>query len=167
MVQLIDESSRSAVPSPITDTAVLDQAVEDVLGLMLGVPVAVVNQSIEPSAEPLTLTAVIGLAGALSGAFTVLVDSRAAMQMTACLMGMEVSSLDDSVFDGLGEVTNMLAGAWKARIANLSAACLLSVPTVVTGTQYEVHKRTTAFHMTRSYRFDSHIFTVTIYGENP
>jgi len=66
-------------------------------------------------------------------------------------MGMKVDALDDSVYDGLGEVTNMLAGAWKARIPSLNSACLLSVPTVVTGTQYEFHKRNSSFGLTRSY----------------
>lgn len=167
MVHVIDESTQSTANS-LTDTSVLDQAVEDVLGLMLGVPVNVADEAVVASAvPPITLTAVIGLAGALSGAYTVLVTAPAAIKMTSCLMGMELDALDDSVYDGLGEITNMLSGAWKSRIPSLNAACLLSVPTVVTGTQYEVHKRSSAFRLTRSYRFDNHVFTVTIHGETP
>jgi chemotaxis protein CheX len=167
MVNLIDEAKQSVLISAITDTSILDQSVEEVLGLMLGVPVSITQESIDTDSESTTLTAVIGLAGALSGAYTVLAPSEAAIQMTACMMGMEVTSLDETTFDGLGEITNMLAGAWKSKIASLNAACLLSVPTVVTGTQYEVHKRTSAFRLTRSYRFDDNVFTVSIYGENP
>ncbi len=165
MVHVIDQPPQSAATS-LTDTAFLDHAVEDVLGLMLGVPVTVADEAVVASAvPPITLTAVIGLAGALSGAFTVLVTAPAAIKMTACLMGMDIDSLDDSVYDGLGEITNMLAGAWKSRIPSLNAACLLSVPTVVTGTQYEVHKRSSSFRLTRSYRFNEHVFTTTIHGE--
>jgi chemotaxis protein CheX len=134
---------------------------------MLGVPVSVAPSTSAADHETRTLTAVIGLAGALSGAYTVLVSAEAAMQMTACMAGMEVTTVDETVIDGLGEITNMLAGAWKSKISCLNAACLLSVPTVVTGTQYEVHKRTSAFRLTRSYRFNDHFFTVSIYGENP
>ena len=166
MVQLIEEPRQSALLSTITDTAILDQSVEEVLGLMLGVPVTVApNTSVEQ--ESRTLTAVIGLAGALSGAYTVLVSAEGAMQMTACMAGMDITIVDETVLDGLGEITNMLAGAWKSKIPSLHAACLLSVPTVVTGTQYEVHKRTSAFRLTRSYCFNNHYFTVSIYGENP
>ena len=167
MVQVIDEPKQSASLSALTDTAILDQSVEEVLGLMLGVPVSVALDTPVADHETRTLTAVIGLAGALSGAYTVLVNAEAAMQMTACMAGMEVTTVDETVLDGLGEITNMLAGAWKSRISWLHAACLLSVPTVVTGTQYEVHKRTSAFRLTRSYRFNDHYFTVSIYGENP
>ena len=154
MVQLTDEPKQSVFLSAITDTTVLDQSVEEVLGLMLGVPVSVASEPPTHNHESQTLTAVIGLAGALSGAYTVLVSAGAAMQMTACMAGMEVAVVDETVLDGLGEITNMLAGAWKSRIPSLHAACLLSVPTVVTGTQYEVHKRTSAFRHTRSYCFN-------------
>jgi chemotaxis protein CheX len=167
MVQLTDEPKQSVFLSAITDTTVLDQSVEEVLGLMLGVPVSVASEPPTHNHESQTLTAVIGLAGALSGAYTVLVSAGAAMQMTACMAGMEVAVVDETVLDGLGEITNMLAGAWKSRIPSLHAACLLSVPTVVTGTQYEVHKRTSAFRHTRSYCFNDYYFTVSIYGENP
>ena len=166
IAQAIAESPQTA--STLNDTAILDASVEDVLGLMLGVPVTVADEAVVASSvPPITLTAVIGLAGALSGAYTVLVTAPAAIKMTSCLMGMEVDSLDDSVYDGLGEITNMLAGAWKSRIPSLNSACLLSVPTVVTGTQYEVHKRSSSFRLTRSYRFNNHVFTVTIHGETP
>lgn len=167
MVNLIDEAKQSGFISAVTDTTILDQSVEEVLGLMLGVPVSLTEETVDTDSASMTLTAVIGLAGALSGAYTVLAQADAAMQMTACMVGMDIAALDDTTLDGLGEITNMLAGAWKSKIPELTAACLLSVPTVVTGTQYEVHKRASAFHLTRSYRFDNHSFTVSIYGENP
>jgi chemotaxis protein CheX len=167
MVQLIDEPKQNVFLSAITDIAILDQSVEEVLGLMLGVSASIAANPPVLDHDSRTLTAVIGLAGALSGAYTVLVSAEAAMQMTACMVGMEVTLVDETVLDGLGEITNMLAGAWKSKIPSLHAACLLSVPTVVTGTQYDVHKRASAFHLTRSYCFNDHIFTVSIYGENP
>lgn len=166
-VELIDETIQSGILSSVTNTATLDHSVEEVLALMLGVHVSVVEDVDTAESDSVTLTAVIGLAGALSGAYTVLVSAAVAMQMTACMAGMEFTVVDETVLDGLGEITNMLAGAWKSKIPSLHAACLLSVPTVVTGTQYEVHKRTSAFRLTRSYCFNDHYFTVSIYGENP
>ncbi len=166
-VELIDETIQGTFLSSITDVATLDQSVEEVLGLMLGVPVSVAESATHAESASVTLTAVIGLAGALSGAYTVLVRSEGAMQMTACMAGIEITAVDETVIDGLGEITNMLAGAWKSRIPNLNSSCLLSVPTVVTGTQYEVHKRTSSFRLSRSYRFNDSVFTVSIYGENP
>ena len=116
MVQVIDEPKQSAFLSAITDIAILDQSVEEVLGLMLGVPVSVAPSTSVADHETRTLTAVIGLAGALSGAYTVLVSAEAAMQMTACMAGMEVTTVDETVIDGLGEITNMLAEIGRAHV---------------------------------------------------
>ncbi len=63
--------------------------------------------------------------------------------------------------------TNILAGAWKSKIAALHAACLLSVPTVVTGTHYDIHRKTSTFRMTRSYWFRGSPLTINIFGEWP
>ncbi len=166
-VEIIDETIQSVFLLSITDTLTLDHSVEEVMGLMLGVPVSVAQDTATPESDSVTLTAVIGLAGALSGAYTVLVPAEAAMQMTTGMAGIEFTTVDETVIDGLGEITNMLAGAWKSKIHSLNSACLLSVPTVVTGTQYEVHKRTSAFRLSRSYRFNDSLFIVSIYGENP
>jgi chemotaxis protein CheX len=132
---------------------------------MLGVAVVAIDEvpCMDPNSE--TLTAVIGLAGALSGACTVQAMAKTAIHMTTCMVGTEMGTVDDAVLDCLGEISNMLAGAWKSKIPALSAACLLSVPTVVTGTQYAVHRQTPNFHVERNYRLDAHVFTVRVYGE--
>lgn len=160
------DTSRDLV-TIINDTALFDQTVEEVLGLMAGVPVAVSDTSVSPADAPITLTAVIGLAGALSGAFTITINEPGARQIASGLMGMEVTEMDDTVFDGLGEIANMLAGAWKKKIPELSASCLLSVPTVVSGTRYDIHKKASTFRVTRSYRFNDSAFTISLYGEQP
>ena len=37
-------------------------------------------------------------------------------------------AMDDTVKDGIGEICNMLAGAWKGKVPELAANCGLSVP---------------------------------------
>ena len=165
-LQPVDASS-SPLLAAINDIATLDQSVEEVFALMLGAPVTVSETPVAPTNIPITLTAVIGLAGALSGAYSVLVNETAAKQIAATMLGIEVESLDDTVYDALGEITNILAGAWKSKIDSLHAACLLSVPTVVTGTNYDIHKKTSSFRLSRSYHFNESSFTITIYGEQP
>ncbi len=169
MLQAAPSSSASAgtLLATIIDTALLDQTVEEVIGLMMGVPVSLSEDLVTPSDTPITLTAVIGLAGALSGAFNVVINEAGAKQVTSSMMGIEITALDETVYDGMGEITNILAGAWKKKIPELSAACLLSVPTVVTGTNYGVHRKTSTFRISRSYRFNDSVFTINLYGEQP
>jgi chemotaxis protein CheX len=165
-VQPVDTAS-SPLLTAINNTSTLDQSVEEVFALMLGTPVSVSETAVAPTNIPITLTAVIGLAGALSGAYSVVVNEATAKQIAATMLGIEVTSLDDNVYDALGEITNILAGAWKSKIESLHAACLLSVPTVVTGTHYDIHKKTSSFRLSRSYHFNDSTFTISIYGEHP
>ncbi len=149
----------------VTDTGYLDQAVEEVFGMMLGVSVESVGRE-ETGLEDETtmMTAMVGLAGAVSGTCAVLVREAGAIRMAGGMSGMDLDAVDDTVLDGLGEISNMLAGAWKAKIPELNVACMLSVPTVVTGTQYVVHRKAPAFLSERSYRMEEHFFTVRVYG---
>jgi chemotaxis protein CheX len=163
MTRVMEDGAQSVSVSTVMDSAYLDQAVEEVFGLMLGVTVVAIDKHPREDAKSETLTAVIGLAGAVSGACTVQATARAAM--TERMVGMAMDTVDDAVLDGLGEISNMLAGAWKSKIPSLSSACLLSVPTVVTGTQYVVHRQPAAFYMERVYRLEEHVFTVRVYGE--
>jgi chemotaxis protein CheX len=164
MTEVMDGAVVNVLEPKVTDAAFLNQAVEEVFGLMLGVPVRVAEAVFLPQPEPETLTAMIGLAGAVSGTCAVLVNSGAAIHMATCMAGMELSVVDETVLDGLGEISNMLAGAWKAKIPELDVACMLSVPTVVSGSQYVVHRKAPAFFVERSYHLDEHFFTVRIYG---
>jgi chemotaxis protein CheX len=150
--------------SKVTDAVYLDQAVEEVFGLMLGVPVELVDEEFLTDDAAETMTAMIGLAGAISGTCAMLVKAEAGVHMASCMAGTELNGVDETVLDGLGEITNMLAGAWKAKIPELNVACMLSVPTVVTGTQYVVHRKAPAFLVERSYRLGEHFFTVRVYG---
>ena len=165
MARMMEEGTERVTAAMVTDVAYLDQAVDEVFGLMLGAAVTRIDE--EPVADSTceVLTAVIGLAGALSGACTVQASAETAIHMTTCMVGMEMDAVDEAVLDGLGEISNMLAGAWKSKIPALSADCLLSVPTVVRGTQYVVHRQTPAFYVQRNYRLDAHVFTVRVYGE--
>jgi chemotaxis protein CheX len=164
MTEVMDGALVNALAAKVIDEAFLNQAVEDVFALMVGVPVRVAEALVLPVPEPETLTAMIGLAGAVSGTCAVLVNSATAIHMATCMAGMELTTVDETVLDGLGEISNMLAGAWKAKIPELDIACMLSVPTVVTGSQYVVHRKAPAFCVERSYHLDDHVFTVRVYG---
>jgi chemotaxis protein CheX len=164
MTEVMDGASLNAMAMKVIDAVYLNQAVEEVFGLMLGVPVRVADAVFLPQPEPETLTAMIGLAGVVSGTCAVLVNSAAAIHMATCMAGMELTVVDETVLDGLGEISNMLAGAWKAKIPELDVACMLSVPTVVSGSQYVVHRKAPAFFVESSYHLDEHFFTVRIYG---
>lgn len=163
MATSIDE--QSALRAELTDTNNLDKTVEEVFATMLGSQVTLSESGLAPSNVPITLTAVIGLAGALSGAFTIVVNEATAKRIASIMLGIEIHELNSDVYDAVGEIANILSGAWKSRIPPLHGGCLLTVPTVVTGTSYDVHRKATTFRMARSYHFVDAPLTINIFGE--
>ncbi len=71
------------------------------------------------------------------------------------------------VRDAVGEIANMLAGAWKGFDPELSSGCLLSTPTVVAGTNYQLFSQRAPMRLERSYRFEESGFSVSLFCEWP
>jgi len=144
----------------VSDPRNLDESVEEVFRLMLGVNCWRVPGPIVQEQE--SVTAVVGFGGVLSGACVFKSGSSTAIKIAAHMTGMEFSEVDDTVKDGIGELCNMLAGAWKGKVPELAANCGLSVPAVITGRDYHLHVQAPEFKLDHAYRFDDAGFAVTI-----
>ena len=144
----------------VSDPRNLDASVEEVFHLMLGVNCR--RDSSPAVQEPESVTAVVGFGGLLSGACVFKSGSSAAMKIAAFMTGMEFSEVDDTVKDGIGEICNMLAGAWKGKVPALAANCGLSVPAVITGRDYNLRVQAPEFRLNHTYRFEGESFEVTI-----
>jgi chemotaxis protein CheX len=88
--------------------------------------------------------------------------AQTAMKVAAHMTGMDFNHLDDTVKDGIGEICNMLAGAWKGKVPDLAANCGLSVPAVITGRDYKLHVQAPEFQLHHIYCFGDASFAVTI-----
>jgi chemotaxis protein CheX len=83
-------------------------------------------------------TAMVGMAGALCGMTTIRCTRTTATKLAALMLGEEAVSNPASARDALGELCNMVAGNFKAKISGLADACMLSVPTVIAGEDYSM-----------------------------
>ena len=144
----------------VSDPENLDGSVDEVFQMMLGVTCKRVSGP--RTEEPESVTAVVGFGGALSGACVFKCGSMAARKIAAHMTGMEFEEIDDVVKDGIGEICNMLAGAWKGKVPNLAANCGLSVPAVITGSNYHLHVQAPEFQLHHAYQFEDACFDVTI-----
>ena len=68
----------------------------------------------------------------------------------------------DTVKDAVGEICNMLAGAWKGNVPELASYCGLSVPAVITGRDYNLRVAAPEFQLDHAYRFGTWRLGVTI-----
>ena len=144
----------------VSDPRHLEASVEEVFSMMLGARCSR-RLSLE-IVEPDSVTAVVGFGGRLSGACVLRTGARAAMDIATRMIGTPFAEVDDTVKDAIGEICNMLAGSWKARVPELSAKCGLSVPAVITGRDYTLHVQAPKFQLQHTYQFDGLCFAVTI-----
>ena len=107
---------------------------------MLSTKLAVV---FEPSGRLLLeWTAMVGLTGELRGVVMVSCDEISATRIASKMLGVPLQGPNEQTADALGEICNMIAGNFKHKLSGLSKRCALSPPTVVTGTDYRVHRQT-------------------------
>ncbi len=145
----------------IADPRNLDASVEEVFQTMMGGQCLRAGEE-AAAYEPESVTAVVGFGGLFSGACVFRSDSGTAQLLAGRMTGMEFPELDDTVRDAFGEICNMLAGAWKARVPTLAGHCGLSVPAVITGRDYNIHVQSPEFRVHHFFTFEGAPFDVTI-----
>src|SRR5437763_16814076 len=87
----------------------------------------------------MNVTAMVGLAGQLCGVITVRCHETTAVLMASKMLGLPIEKVGQDFPDALGEVCNMVAGNFKNKIGGLSDKCMLSPPSVITGSNYSLH----------------------------
>jgi chemotaxis protein CheX len=131
--------TRSATPA--TDShdewvPLLEVAAREVFELMLGGHLTAHTPS---TGEPLNITSMVGLAGQLCGVMSICCSRKSATIMASKMLGVEADKIRAELADAMGEICNMVAGNFKNKISGLSDGCMLSVPTVITGSDYDLH----------------------------
>jgi chemotaxis protein CheX len=112
----------------------LELSIREVFEIMLG-------SKLEPAPDGkgrTEFTAMVGLAGQLCGVLTFKCTTQSAAIITSKLLAGDPKDTDEQMWDALGEVSNMIAGNFKNKLTGLADHCMLSVPTVITGGDYNM-----------------------------
>jgi len=144
----------------------MDETVKEVFGVMLGIEIEAKGEIVSTSeAVRHEQTAIVGFAGGMSGICEISIGTAGSVAITGAMLGgVEVDAGSESVCDAVGELCNMLAGGWKNRIPLLGSTCSLSVPTVIEGVSYQVHRPANAKMNRRSYQFgENKLFLTLLY----
>ena len=114
----------------------LSLGAQEVFAMMVGatlIPCGVPELPIFPE-----FTAMVGLAGPICGLFSVRCNSPAAVSIASAMLGTPVEVASPETRDALGEICNMVIGHFKHKVGEIGEASMLSVPTVVRGSDYRV-----------------------------
>ena len=137
----------------------LDAATSEVFQMMLNCDLSALPGSQPAMAE---VTAVIGLAGAICGVFSLKCSAHAAVLMTAAMLGIPAAEVNHQEMDAVSEVCNMLAGNFKAKLNGIGDRCMLSVPTVVSGADYRLRTIVNGVSVARGYLFQGEPMWVSV-----
>ena len=88
------------------------------------------------------VTAIISLAGSPSGVFKIGCSNASAAHLAMRMLGSDAPESEENAKDALGEVCNMIAGGIKSRLSRTEDLCKISVPTIISGLDYQVHTLT-------------------------
>jgi chemotaxis protein CheX len=114
----------------------LELAAREVFELMLGCQL---TKPEIPAETALNVTSMVGLAGKLCGVMTIRCGSKSAELMASKMLGVGLDEVGTELCDALGEVCNMVAGNFKNKIAGMSEKCMLSIPSVIIGSDYKLY----------------------------
>lgn len=89
--------------------------------------------------EPLVIGSV-GFVGKMNGVVYLGVTAAFARTLTSRMLGMPEAEIegDEMVNDVIGELSNMIVGSVKSRLCDRGAPCVLTIPSILRGQNFEV-----------------------------
>ncbi len=107
-------------------------------------------------------TALVGLAGSLCGVLSIRCANQSARLMASKMLRMPLEEVDSDSWDALGEVANMIAGNFKGKLSGIGNHCMLSVPTIIVGSDYRTRSLAGGKTLEAVFDFDSKPLWVTL-----
>lgn len=92
------------------------------------------------------VSGIIGLAGenGIQGSFAISFEEGCILHIVSEMLGEEFTELNDEIRDAVGELTNMISGAARAKLDEMGYKFDMAIPTVVCKTQHEITQVTKA-----------------------
>jgi chemotaxis protein CheX len=134
---MLDAKTQNTVRPDSTWSPLLDCAAKEVFQMMVHTDLTTMpdTEAGEPAGDT---TAMVGLAGALCGVLSIRCNSHTAESVAGKMLGSTGAVQASDISDAVAEICNMVAGNFKSKISALGDRCMLSVPTVIRGDDYEM-----------------------------
>ena len=140
----------------------LRAAVIEIFGTMIGLQVQP-----EPPNSPIvnngsTIAGAVGFIGRITGVIYIYAPEEFAVRLTEKLIGSELNGADrdEMVNDSMGELANMIVGHLKSRLSDRGNSCVMTIPSVVRGTNFQIEPVSTSIRRVFSFRSHEHQLVV-------
>jgi chemotaxis protein CheX len=92
----------------------------------------------------------------------------AAKEIAGAMLGLDPSQVNGEVPDAIGEITNMIAGSFRTKMAAEGDAWAISVPTVTLGSDFYIKPMVTGQRVLVPFRMgDAEVFVELILMRRP
>ena len=114
-------------------------AMNDVLNTMLSMDLELGDEGAQANVTGERIVDSVGFAGKAVGSVSIQVNEAFARSITAAMLGMEEGEMegDEAVHDVIGELSNMAGGDLKSRLCDGGLDCELSIPSIITGSDFK------------------------------
>lgn len=143
-----------------TWTPLLELSAREVFDIMLGTRLKFPGSTADPGEA--MFTALVGLAGSLRGVLSIRCSDQTARIIAGKMLGMPLEAVDNDSWDALGEIANMIAGNFKGKLSGAGNHCMLSVPTIIVGSDYEARTMAGGNIIEIVLEFEKHTLWVTL-----
>ena len=106
------------------------------------------------------ISGVIGLTGAKSGAIVLSFSAGAACKIIGSMLGEEFAEINPEISDAVGELTNMISGDARRRLAEMGLNFEAGIPTIISGKGHEIESITKGPVIAIPFDVDGHAFVV-------
>jgi chemotaxis protein CheX len=110
----------------------------------------------------------VGFVGSASGLVAFYSTLDGARDIAGSMLGMEPAQVNGEMADAIGEVTNMIAGSFRTRMAAKGDAWAITVPTVTVGSDFYIKPHVQGKRVLIPFKMDGHeIFVELILMDQP
>ena len=82
------------------------------------------------------VVALVGFGGTMSGLIALYSTTKVAQEIAGSMLGLPAAQVNGEMPDAIAEVTNMIAGSFRLRLAERGETLAISVPSVTVGSDF-------------------------------
>jgi len=140
-------------------------AVSEVFDTMLSLEIEAIDADSRENLDGNRIVGSVSFVGEVMGSVNIQVNDAFAHIMTAAMLGMEVEEIDgdEEVYDVIGEMSNMLGGDLKSRLCDAGLPCELSIPSVMSGSDYKIESFKWSRHERFAFQHKQYTILVEVY----
>jgi chemotaxis protein CheX len=146
----------------------VSSAVASVFGTMLNLPVEEESAAAPIAEGESQVAGSVGFIGVVTGVVFVYSTVSFARQVARRMLGAEAALPgEEMVNDAFGEITNMIVGHIKSRLADRGSKCILTIPSILRGSNFTIEPTSSTKRRISTFRCgDSHVVVEVLIKPN-